>query len=70
MNIIGKWYEFAVLRRDLESKVKELEITSFNLQYGAKNEAEFRQRLKETRILLDKIEELIGPLTEAPASIT
>jgi len=59
-NLIDAWYNFTLLRRDLEAKVKELEITSFSLQYGAKSEAEFRQKLREARILLEKIEELVG----------
>ena len=69
-SIVSKWFEFAQLRRDLEEKVKQLEITSFSLQYGAKGEGEFRQELREARMLLEKIEALVGPPSEPPSSIT
>ena len=70
LNIVGAWFEFAQLRKELEERVKGLEITGFNLQYGTKTEAEFRQRLREARLLFEKIEDLIGPPTTAPQNVT
>jgi len=69
-NLIEAWYEFALLRRDLEAKVKELEITSSSLQYGTKNEVEFRQKLREARILLERIEKLVGPEIKTITGVT
>ena len=66
---VAAWYEFAQLRRDLEAKIKALEVTSFGLQYGVKNEQEFRQTLREARILLEKIEKLVGPETQLQSQV-
>jgi len=69
-NLIEAWYNFTLLRKDLEAKVKDLEITSFSLQYGAKSEAEFRQKLREARILLERIEKLVGPEIKTITGVT
>lgn len=66
-NGIAAWLDFEHMRRDLETKIKECELSNFNMQYGSKSEADFRQKLKEARGLLEKIEALVGPpSTEAP----
>jgi len=67
-NIIGAWILFEEYRRDLQKKISELELTSLNLTYSLKSEADFRQRLKDARSLFDKIEELIGPPREGTAT--
>ena len=67
-SLVAAWYEFAQLRRDL-AKIRGFEVTSFGLQYGVKNEQEFRQTLREDRILLEKIEKLVGPETQLQAQV-
>jgi len=67
-NIIGAWILFEEYRRDLQKKISELELTSLNLTYSLKSEADFRQRLKDARSLFDKIEALIGPPREGTAT--
>ena len=69
-NLLGSWFQFVELRRDLEEKIKSLEVTSFSLQYGTKTEADFRQKLREARLLFEKIEALIGPSTTPPSNVT
>jgi len=68
--IIQIWYEFTTLRRDLEQKIKDLEVTSLSLQYGARTEAEFRQKLREAHVLVEKIERLLGPESKPPTGVT
>jgi hypothetical protein len=68
-NIVGAWFEFTQLRRDLEERIRSLDVTSFSLQYGTKTETEFRQKLREARLLFEKIEALIGPSTTPPNNV-
>ena len=62
--LIGGWLEFETLRKEMESKIHDLELSNFNLTYGPKSEAEFREKLKQIRILHDRIEALLGPAKE------
>jgi hypothetical protein len=67
--LIGAWLEFATLRKEMETRIHDLELTNFNLTYSARTEAEFRQKLKEIRSCLDKIDVLIGAPKEAPNNV-
>lgn len=58
---IQNWLDFEHLRKDMETHVHDLELSNFNLQYGSKDEKDFRRKLREVRILLEKIEEIVGP---------
>ena len=66
-SLIRDWIEFEGLRKELEEHVKEIELSNFNLHYSSKSEAEFRGKLRRIRILLDRIERLLGPPGEEPA---
>jgi hypothetical protein len=68
-NLIGAWLEYEKLRKGVEEKAEEAEITKFNLTYGARTEAEIRAKWREIRILVDKIETLIGPPEKEPANL-
>ena len=59
--LVGDWFEFEGFRKQMETTVHDLELSNFNLHYGVRTELEFREKLKLIRILLDKIENLIGP---------
>jgi hypothetical protein len=64
VTLIGSWVRFEELRKEMEAKVKGLELSSFNMNFGdAKSEKAFRQRLSEIQTLLDKILRLLGPET-------
>jgi exonuclease VII small subunit len=65
--MVQTWLEFEALRKDLEKKVHEMELSNFNLTYGSKTEADFRQKLSEARALLDKVETLVGPARVEPS---
>jgi exonuclease VII small subunit len=69
-NMVASWLEFEHMRKDMETKVHELELSNFNLTYGSKTEADFRQKLREVRILLEKIEALLGPPKPEPSRIS
>lgn len=68
--LIGGWFEFESFRKTIESKIHELELSNFNATYGPKSEVGFRSRLKEIRILLDKIETLLGPAKETSTLVS
>jgi len=68
--LIGGWLEFETLRKQMETKIRELELSNFNLTYGSKSEVEFREKLKQIRILHDKIETLLGPPKETTTLVT
>jgi len=59
-NIVGAWLEFEQHRKELERLVKELELSNFNLTFGSKTQAEFQMKLRQARILLDKVTDLIN----------
>jgi len=67
--LIGGWFEFETLRGQMETELRDLELSSFAKRFGARNEVAFRQKLKELRILLDKIFELIGPAKEGTSTV-
>lgn len=69
LNVVGAWLRYEDLRKGLEKNVKELELSNFNLTFGAKTEAEFRERLRQARILLDKITELIDSQSESSRTV-
>jgi predicted translin family RNA/ssDNA-binding protein len=66
-SLLESWLEFEALRKDLERKIHDMELSNFNLTYGSKTEADFRQKLSEARALLDKIEHLVGPARVEPS---
>ena len=66
-SIITDWLEFEHMRKDMETKIHELELSNFNLIYGSKSEREFRQKLMQVRVLLEKIEVLVGPAKPEPS---
>ncbi|MGA8856729.1 MAG: hypothetical protein WB643_06125 [Candidatus Bathyarchaeia archaeon] len=68
MSLIGSWLEFEALRKQMESKIHDLELSNFNLHYSVRSEAEFRQKLKEIRTLLEKIDGLIGAPSKEPST--
>ena len=69
-NLVGAWIQFEELRKNLEEHVTGIELSKFNLQYGSKTEAEFKSKLREIQILVDKIVRLIEASTqEAPQAI-
>jgi exonuclease VII small subunit len=59
-NFLGAWFQYEQYRKQLEQIVKDVEFSSFNLQFGAKTEESFRKKLEEARRLIDKIVELFN----------
>jgi len=69
-NLVGAWIQYEELRKKLEEHVTGIELSKFNLQFGSKTEAEFKSKLREIQILVDKIVQLIETSTqEAPRTI-
>lgn len=68
--LIGSWFLFEGLRKEMETKIHDLELSNLNLHYSVRTEAEFRDKLKQIRILHDKIEILLGPPKETSTVVS
>jgi hypothetical protein len=67
--VVEAWLQYENMRKQLEEVVKELELSHFNLIFGSKTEVEFRAKIRQARILLEKIDALMGPERSEPAHI-
>jgi len=69
-SVIGKWVEFEHMRKQALDLLRDMELSNFANQYGARNEPEFRDKLRKLATLLTKIEDLLGPPEPIPQQVT
>jgi hypothetical protein len=68
--IIRRWFDFEQMRKECLDLLKDVELSNFAIHYGARTEAEFRDKLKKLGTLLSKMEETIGPPEPPPTNVS
>jgi len=58
-----------VLRSRLIDELKNLELTSINIQFSTKSETDLRKRLATISELLDKLKDTLGPPSKLPTNV-
>jgi len=70
LSIIERWFEFERMRKKSLDLLKDIELSNFSLQYGARTESEFRSKLKDLASLVSKMEAILGPETQPTIAVT